>query len=71
VKIVKGATELHIDFLRRRITIKDFYKVEEGVEIAYPRTVKYGLFSFLKALYMLLIRRKISEFLFKSLFIQS
>ncbi|MFH8109663.1 MAG: hypothetical protein QXO95_03920 [Candidatus Aenigmatarchaeota archaeon] len=60
-------TTIKINFLNRSITIEDWIRIDENTKICYPKKIKYGIFSFLKVLYLLLIKKHYYEFLFFNL----
>jgi len=60
-------TEIKIDVFRRKIDVIDWRKCDSNMWIGKPKTIKFGIIQFIKTLNMLLIQKRISEFLFWNL----
>ncbi|MEM2877807.1 MAG: hypothetical protein QXY41_07035 [Thermoproteota archaeon] len=61
-------TTIKINFLKRKIKIEEWIEVDDNVKICKEKTIRYGLFEFLKVLYLLLIKKAYYEYLFSTLF---
>ncbi|MFH7835257.1 MAG: hypothetical protein QXL51_01500 [Candidatus Aenigmatarchaeota archaeon] len=66
---IKNNTSIEIDFLKRKITICEWKKLNDNIKICIPKVIKYGIFSFVKVLYMLLVKKAYYEYLFSTLWV--
>ena len=60
-------SEIKIYFLKRRIDVTDWQPYDSKTWIGKTKSIKFGILSFIKTLNMLLIQKRISEFLFWNL----
>ena len=60
-------SEIKIYLLKRKIDITDWQKYDDKTWIGKTKSIKFGIFTFIKTLYMLLVQKRMSEFLFWSL----